>query len=225
MGTAIEGVDFNKLEKEFAEAVEADKKYKRENAAKFRAVEQRVGSYDEFRNIVLASNLQPLDRKDIEGGNTKPQVLNSACQPSNRNGHIGDNTSEFHEDETARRFPDNADSFVKEWKRFSKTNPMRYKQILRLNQDNIGKILPSELVGNLLGEIVVALNECFDTKCALRVATALKYLSMNKRFSLSLQFLNKNEKAATKDLLDKLTASLSECSNSTVTELRCNYNI
>lgn len=62
-----EGIDFHKLEKELALAVEADAKYVRENDAKFRAVEQRVASYEEFRDIVGASHLKPLERKDLTG--------------------------------------------------------------------------------------------------------------------------------------------------------------
>ena len=42
-------IDFNKLEKELGEAVAADAKYWRENDAKFRAVHQKVATYDEFR--------------------------------------------------------------------------------------------------------------------------------------------------------------------------------
>lgn len=42
-------MDFNKLEKELAMAVEQDQRYNRENDAKFRAVHQKVGSYEEFR--------------------------------------------------------------------------------------------------------------------------------------------------------------------------------
>ncbi|XP_012581619.1 PREDICTED: coiled-coil domain-containing protein 103 [Condylura cristata] len=61
-------IDFKALEKELQAALAADEKYKRENAAKFRAVEQRVASYEEFRGIVLASHLKPLERKDKIGG-------------------------------------------------------------------------------------------------------------------------------------------------------------
>jgi len=42
-------VDFDKLEKELANAVEADQRYWRENDAKLRAVHQKVATYDEFR--------------------------------------------------------------------------------------------------------------------------------------------------------------------------------
>ncbi len=42
-------IDFDKLEEQLHAAVEADAKYWRENDAKFRAVHQKVGSYEEFR--------------------------------------------------------------------------------------------------------------------------------------------------------------------------------
>lgn len=41
--------DFIRLEKELKLAVQADEKYTRENDAKMRAVQQKVGSYEEFR--------------------------------------------------------------------------------------------------------------------------------------------------------------------------------
>ena len=42
-------IDVDKVEKELASALEADRKYSRENDAKFRAVHQKVASYEEFR--------------------------------------------------------------------------------------------------------------------------------------------------------------------------------
>lgn len=74
-----EQIDFLKLEKEFSRAVEADAKYQRENAAKFRAVEQRVGSYEEFKDIVAASHLKPLEKKDKLG--TLYLFKYIVCQP------------------------------------------------------------------------------------------------------------------------------------------------
>lgn len=42
-------INFEILEKELGDAMAADEKYERENKAKFRAVEQKVATYDEFR--------------------------------------------------------------------------------------------------------------------------------------------------------------------------------
>ena len=66
-------IDFSKLEKQLLVAVEEDAKYQRENDAKFRAVAQKVGSYEEFKDIVAASHLKPLEKKDSEGKRVHPQ--------------------------------------------------------------------------------------------------------------------------------------------------------
>ena len=42
-------IDFSALERQLSSAVEADRRYHRENDAKLRAVSQKVGSYEEFR--------------------------------------------------------------------------------------------------------------------------------------------------------------------------------
>lgn len=44
-------IDVNKVEKELVSALEADRKYARENDAKFRAVNQKVATYEEFRYV------------------------------------------------------------------------------------------------------------------------------------------------------------------------------
>ena len=49
MTNTDESIDFKQVEKEFAAAVAHDTKYQRENDAKFRAIHQKVGSYEEFR--------------------------------------------------------------------------------------------------------------------------------------------------------------------------------
>ncbi|KAK7507965.1 hypothetical protein BaRGS_00000930 [Batillaria attramentaria] len=75
-------LDFNKLQRELDAAVAMDAKYWRENDAKIRAVtEQKVATYDEFKDLVAASHLKPLDKGlhlDNIGGNTK-QLWNSAA--------------------------------------------------------------------------------------------------------------------------------------------------
>ena len=42
-------IDFGKLEQELEIAIEADAKYQRENDAKFRAIDQKVACYEDFR--------------------------------------------------------------------------------------------------------------------------------------------------------------------------------
>ncbi|XP_054252407.1 coiled-coil domain-containing protein 103-like [Indicator indicator] len=61
---AADALDAAALEQELLAAVAADEQRARENEAKLRALRQGVPSYEEFRNIVLASHLKPLEKKD-----------------------------------------------------------------------------------------------------------------------------------------------------------------
>jgi coiled-coil domain-containing protein 103 len=49
-----DSINFDKLEKELTAAVEFDSRYWRENDAKFRAVAQKVASYEEFRYVDIS---------------------------------------------------------------------------------------------------------------------------------------------------------------------------
>ena len=49
----------DKLEREMVSALQADRRYSRENDAKFRAVNQRVQSYEEFRYRAMQSPHMP----------------------------------------------------------------------------------------------------------------------------------------------------------------------
>ena len=80
-----EDINFSKLRKNFISAQHADEKYSCENDAKFRAVHQNVKSYDEFRDIVAASHLQPLDRKDVIGSDKIQQPWNTMYLSSKEN--------------------------------------------------------------------------------------------------------------------------------------------
>ncbi|KAG8006600.1 hypothetical protein GBF38_021068 [Nibea albiflora] len=58
------------MERELRASIEAERRYKRENEAKLRAVSQRV-NYNQFRDLVLSSHLKPLEKKDIDGAPRK----------------------------------------------------------------------------------------------------------------------------------------------------------
>ncbi|XP_030197253.1 dynein axonemal assembly factor 19 [Gadus morhua] len=70
-------IDFRSLDRELLAAVREDQKGRRENAAKLRATSQRLATYEEFRDIVLACHLKPLDQKEKRG--TGRQTWNPWC--------------------------------------------------------------------------------------------------------------------------------------------------
>ena len=53
-------VNFRILEAAISSALKQDERYQRENDAKFRAVAQKVQTYEEFEAIVKASHIKPI---------------------------------------------------------------------------------------------------------------------------------------------------------------------
>ncbi|CAD6220339.1 GSCOCG00005010001-RA-CDS, partial [Cotesia congregata] len=57
-------IDYEGLEEELEEALKEDNLYELRNSAKLRAVEQRVPTYEHFRQMVNGAHLKPLEPKD-----------------------------------------------------------------------------------------------------------------------------------------------------------------
>ena len=53
-----EAIDLGRLQRELVSAIEADRKYSRENDAKFRAVHQKVATYEEFRYVICMCSIR-----------------------------------------------------------------------------------------------------------------------------------------------------------------------
>uniref|UniRef100_A0A8C5ISU2 Dynein attachment factor N-terminal domain-containing protein n=1 Tax=Junco hyemalis TaxID=40217 RepID=A0A8C5ISU2_JUNHY len=68
---------FPVLERELRAALAEDERRQREGEAKLRALRQGVPDYDQFREIVLASHLKPLEKKDRLG--QRRNVLWNPC--------------------------------------------------------------------------------------------------------------------------------------------------
>lgn len=140
-------IDVDKVEKELVSALEADRKYSRENDAKFRAVHQKVASYEEFRcvplivgvsinflpyrDIVKASHLTSLDRDDIMGRKGKKQPWNPAAVSFSNPSHLdeGESNSNNHgntiTDSACTQF-NHVQEFVREWRRLKGSPQDRY---------------------------------------------------------------------------------------------------
>ncbi|KAK1126195.1 hypothetical protein K0M31_004831 [Melipona bicolor] len=59
-------VNYKNMELELLEALRADELYKLQNDAKLRAVEQKVPTYEDFRQLVNAAHLKPLKCDDVK---------------------------------------------------------------------------------------------------------------------------------------------------------------
>ncbi|XP_072270789.1 dynein axonemal assembly factor 19 [Pyxicephalus adspersus] len=199
---STEILNFRELEKELANAVAADEKYRRENDAKFRAIHQKVASYEEFRDIVLASNLKPLERKDKIGGDRK-QPWNPTATTSGSSREAVCTVLQESPSE-----PKNAFEFTRDWRRVDVKR--RYDLLLRIGAGKLSQIFHAEVCSALLGEILQVLEENFHCAHWQEVLDILNCLANTQRFDLNLVFLSKAEQGSCRELFGKLQSIAKE---------------
>ncbi|XP_007482520.1 coiled-coil domain-containing protein 103 [Monodelphis domestica] len=193
-----DSIDFRALEKELQAALAADEKYQRENAAKFRAVEQKVASYEEFRDIVLASHLKPLERKDKM--NIKKTVLWN-CHVSQK-GTTQEEGTDISQEGNCQ--PETSSDFYRTWRRYLRSGPERYQALLQLGAPNLGHLFREDVGFGLLGELLMTLEENFKPTDHAAVLGILHSLSRTGRFGLNMTLLSNNERESCQKLFQKL---------------------
>ncbi|XP_067273394.1 coiled-coil domain-containing protein 103 [Pseudorasbora parva] len=192
-------INFSSLEKELQAALEADRKYQRENDAKFRALNQNVASYEDFRDIVLASHLKPLDRKDISGAPRK-QPWNPIAFGTK---HESSSTEEL-QPELFEIQPRSASEFIREWRRFAGRSFDKYSLLVSLGGKALQEIFSTEVGFGLLGEFFLILSHCLKSGDEEKVIGVLDGLSRTGRFGLNHSLLSKAEQKACEELFHKL---------------------
>ncbi|XP_073745274.1 dynein axonemal assembly factor 19 isoform X1 [Callorhinus ursinus] len=195
-------IDFKALEKELQAALSADEKYKRENAAKLRAVEQKVASYEEFRSIVLASHLKPLEREARTGGR---RAVAWNCHTT-QTGTSQDETTEISQEKTLFQ-PETSAEFYRDWRRHLRSGPERYQALLRLGGPKLGHLFRTDVGFGLLGELLVALADHVRPADRLVVLGILHSLASTGRFTLNLSLLSRAERESCRGLFQKLQAT------------------
>ncbi|XP_053473902.1 coiled-coil domain-containing protein 103 [Ictalurus furcatus] len=192
-------IDFSALEKELNRAVEADKKYQRENDAKFRAIHQKVATYEEFRDIVQASHLKPLDKKDKNGPRKQPWNPISTV-----NTDVEHTSTDSLQSVLGESQPRSASEFSRDWRRFKGSSGEKYAFLLRLGGENLRKMFHIEVGFGLLGEFLMVLCQCFRPGDEAAVTGVLQGLSLTGRFGLGASLLSEEERRACERLFRKL---------------------
>ncbi|NXK00884.1 CC103 protein, partial [Corythaixoides concolor] len=186
------------LERELRAAVAADERRERENAAKLRAMRQRVPSYEEFRNIVLASHLKPLEKKDKM--DKKRNVLWNPCAAHAK----APQTTSVEIPQELDQLPRTSAEFYRDWRRCLKSGKEKYQLLLELGGKALGRIFQADLGYGLLGEFLTVLAENVCHQDRDTVLQILQSLSGTKRFGLNMDLLSESEKESSRDLFRKL---------------------
>lgn len=202
-------INFSALETELHAAIEEDAKYWQENDAKFRAIEQRVATYDEFRDLVKASNLKPLDKTEkLSSFQSKRSSIWNSLAPKKKQGIEMETTqpcsqSMIQQDD---HVPTTTLEFVRQWRPLDICDRLLLLKLI--GAQNVGQLVKSEIPVGMLGEILQALLAFpSNTPDIVFVVRLLESLTEAKRFNLSLQFLSSVEKATCKQLMEKLNSS------------------
>ncbi|XP_055476242.1 coiled-coil domain-containing protein 103 [Psammomys obesus] len=194
-------INFKALEKELQAALAADEKYKRENDAKLRAVEQRVPSYEDFRGIVLASHLKPLEQKDKMGGK---RIAPWNCHTTQER-TFQDVATEIPQEKSPFQ-PTTSSEFYRDWRRHLRSGPERYQALLQLGGPRLGHLFQTDVGFGLLGELLVALAEHVRLDDREAVLGILHSLANTGRFTLNLSLLSHAERESCQHLFQKLQA-------------------
>lgn len=215
-----DSIDFDKLESKVNKAVEDEKLYWLRNDAKFRAVRQKVGTYDEFREIVNAAHLRPLDKEDkINMDQRIKQPWNSHSQGAgSQHGLLFDkaDTTETPKAHEVRNIPKDSHSFVKHWRSCS-TMQDKVAYLKLIGSECLPSLFKVEIPFGLLGEMIAALSHnCHNHGAATATAdvdfsaATLEGLSATGRFQLALSFLSPKEVEYLKDLIDTIALSAAD---------------
>ena len=221
-------VNVEKLQNQVRRECLAEEKYWRENDAKLRAIEQRVPTYDDFRQMVLASHLKPLDKGETLAQNFKNK---SAWNPAHSN--AATTTSEQPiappQMSTVERLlsakPNSCLEFRKVWTQFEALTgdedilALKWQFLVNLGDEKLKLIFKSEINGDLLGQFFKLFefksnqfntndddsemtNACVDCNYILKL---LDLFSLCNRFKLNLMFLQTTEINSLNVTLNNLT--------------------
>uniref|UniRef100_A0A8C3GU67 Uncharacterized protein n=1 Tax=Corvus moneduloides TaxID=1196302 RepID=A0A8C3GU67_CORMO len=146
------------------------------------------------REIVLASHLKPLEKKDRLG--QRRNVLWNPCtwyflvflfSPS-----------------AAPCLPTTAAEFHRDWRRCLKSGTEKYQFLLELGGEALGRIFQADVGFGLLGEFLTVLAENIRPGDRAAILQILQSLVGTKRFGLNVALLSQLEKESSRDLFRKL---------------------
>ncbi|NWI58614.1 CC103 protein, partial [Calyptomena viridis] len=193
------------LERELRAALTEDERRQREGEAKLRALRQGVPGYREFRDIVLASHLKPLEKKD-RLGQRRNVLWNPCAAPAKAPPTCPE---EFPQE--LDQLPGTAVEFHRDWRRCLKSGTEKYQFLLELGGEALGRIFWADVGFGLLGEFLTVLAENIRPGDRAAILQILQSLAGTKRFGLNVDLLSQSEKERSRDLFRKLQNMSRDC--------------
>lgn len=209
-------INIEKLHNQVKSEILADEKYWRENSAKMRAIEQKVATYEDFRQIVLASHLRPLDKGESLRDNKNKETstnkvwnslaTNSNSSSSHSNSTLTNNSSDLaiRRNNLINTVPRNGLEFAKLWRQCEENfddEETRWQFLVNIGLKRLQELLDHQ--GDLLGKFLCLFsNKVLKSEAEANeddvkfIVELLRIFSRSKRFVLNYSFLSKNEHEA-----------------------------
>merc|ERR1712227_859182 len=166
--------NIREVEEAVSSLIGKEDRYKLENAAKFRAVEQKVGSYEEFKGIVDGCHLKPLDKKE---------EIDSILKPNQHDWTVAKENKEMTTSEPSRKLDYTVETSVKTYSEF--------KQMWRKAKSDSKKRLEILLSSD---EKIIFRDDC----------EPLDVITKSKRFELARVFMAPSATKIALELLERL---------------------
>jgi hypothetical protein len=211
-------INTERIQNYVASQVLAEQKYQRENDAKLRAVNQRVPTYEDFRQMVLASHLKPLDKGETLRGAVGRENTGKSWNSvmiGNKSDENSKNAFNLHQDtdisDLVTFVPKSNLEFVKIWRLIdtklaqneTECNQMKWLFMYNLKAEKISQIFRPEIDGEMLGKFLVLFEFILKDKGAEKIENVvdlLKIFTKCNRFDLNMMFLKATEINAAKSI-------------------------
>ncbi|KAG9407896.1 hypothetical protein AC1031_021132 [Aphanomyces cochlioides] len=174
MASIYEGTfDTAAIQKELAIALEEDRKYKKTDEMKKRAI-HTAASYDEFRNFVLCADLKPVSSKDLQNLSKSDRRRNRMYQTKS-NHQLDASRAKTLSACKKTTPPDTSGDFLRTWRRSCPTHRDKYQydlsselscdifRYMRLTTPaRFRKMFASELEADVMIQFIECMSEEFE---------------------------------------------------------------
>lgn len=199
MSKQMKPIDLRKLATNFANEKSKEDLYWQRNDAKFRAVHQRCTNYDEFRQIVEAAHLRPLDRNETLTLERRPIAWNQPAANDSSDISLPSSSSNVSHSQSYSS-PRNSTEFLQQWRRL--TNEIKLDYLHRL--ENLEDLFLLDIPTDFLRELPLLYRMDCSLIDAELIVTILGYLIKSKRFELLKSFLNESDRRELDRLFSRL---------------------
>jgi hypothetical protein len=197
----MKAINLRKLAHNFAQEKSKEERYWQKNDAKFRAVHQRCTNYDEFRQIVEAAHLRPLDRNETLTLERRSISWNQpAASPTLTQLSIKSDSFDTSQTNIMIK-PKNTTQFVQQWRRTS--NDMKLNYLRQL--DNYDTLFQMDIPSDLVYDMSVLYGWDSLVTDAETIVNILCHLTQSKRFELLKTFMTSERQYQLNQLFARLS--------------------